>query len=461
MKRLGVGIVYLPGLEPVLQSGRDLIDVIEVEPATIWYKKADGSFKSNGEILSFLADQPFHKLIHGVGFPIGGSVPPEAASFAPFQHIAELLQPEFISEHLNFNKAMIGRTVVETGFLLPALQSLSTVKQVVNNINGFKQHVNYPFAFETPVNYLQPMSGEISDGDFFALIAEQSNCGILLDLHNLWCNEINGRQRILDVIDCLPLDRIWEVHIAGGDWLNGYWLDGHSGLIPDPLKEIAADVIPRLTELKAFNFEILPEHFESKKLSVNSVLSELQSMKEIWNLPKKDFARLKPKQGKIPDASIKLTPAQWETQLSESIRGNIQGDLAKDNGVQIYQQLVEKARSGMFASTLTLTFRYMFLTIGEEETMNIIRKFWEKTPPSLFSSEEASNLVNYLKEQELDIDFLEDVMNYEIANHRALINGETQTVNIGFDPNSFFPMLDQGQLPKDIQTGTFQINITV
>mgnify|MGYP001825646551 FL=1 len=55
--------------------------------------------------------------------------------------------------------------------------------------------------------------------------------------------------------------------------------------------------------------------------------------------------------------------------------------LSSDQSVGIYQKLIEKIRAGMFASTLTLTFRYILLNIGQEKTMAIARKFWRKTTP--------------------------------------------------------------------------------
>ena len=36
----------------------------------------------------------------------------------------------------------------------------------------------------------------------------------------------------------LPLERVWEVHLAGIEFAHGHWLDAHSGGI-DP--ELAAD----------------------------------------------------------------------------------------------------------------------------------------------------------------------------------------------------------------------------
>jgi len=464
MDTLGVGIIYFPGLETILKAGEGLIDVVEIEPATIWYRRSDGLFHVNQNALGFFANLPFHKLIHGVGFPVGGTIPPDQHSFKAFREVANKLKPEFVSEHLSFNKVRLGQAVVDTGFLLPPLQSREGVKQSVSNILLFKQEVNCPFAFETPANYLKPIPGEMSDGEFFTEIAVQSDCGILLDLHNLWCNQVNGRQKLMDVIDSLPLERVWEVHIAGGDWLDGYWLDGHSDLIPEPLKEIAGEIIPRLTNLKAFNFEIMPEYLQAKQLSVDDILAELEFMKEIWRVPKKEGLKSHQIQAQAGSYS-NFTPSQWEESLMMSIRGSDEKHpdqvLSSDLGVGIYRKLIEKIRAGMFASTLTLTFRYILLKIGEEKTMAMVQEFWRKTTPNLFSSEEALKLAEFLRTQCLDIPYLDEVMNYELANHKAQIENRPQTITLGFNPDSIFPILGQGKLPTNIEEGSYQVNITV
>lgn len=464
MNALGVGIIYFPGLETVLQAGEELIDVVEIEPATIWYKRSDGHFHVNKTALDFIADLPFRKLIHGVGFPVGGSISPDPRSFRALRETAAKLRPGFVSEHLSFNRVRLGQTVADTGFLLPPLQSAEGVNQSVANILLFKREINLPFAFETPANYLQPRRDEMSDGAFFAEIATRADCGILLDLHNLWCNQVNGRQDLMDVVDSLPLERVWEVHIAGGDWLDGYWLDGHSDLIPASLREVAAEVIPRLINLKALNFEIMPEYLQAKNLSIDDILGELQFMQELWRAPRSGAGKHTLAESRA-GTSIPINPAQWEESLMLSIMGRDdtlpEQPFSGDHGVVIYQKLIEKIRAGMFASTLPLSFRYLLLTFGEEKTMAIARAFWRQTTPRLFSSEEAMGLAAYFKAQRMDIPFLDEIMKFELANHKAQIENRPQTITLGFNPDTVFPSLGRGRLPDNIEHGLYEVSITV
>ena len=76
--------------------------------------------------------------------------------------------------------------------------------------------------------------------------------------------------------------------VSKNEWIDSSLKYGHSDLIPEPLKEIAGEIIPRLTNLKAFDFEIMPEYLQAKKLSADNILAELEFMKEIWRVPKKE-----------------------------------------------------------------------------------------------------------------------------------------------------------------------------
>src|SRR5262249_47348682 len=156
---------------------------------------------------------------------------------------------------------------------------------------------------------------ELADGDFFGLIAEQANCGILLDLHNLWVNERNGRQRVVDVIDALPLDRVWEVHLAGGMMLGNYYLDSHSDLIPEALVEIAGKVIPRLPNLGALIFEILPEY--AGQVGLDNVRRQLPLMQSLWNLRSPECVNVPRRPTPSPCGPFENDVVEWESILGQ------------------------------------------------------------------------------------------------------------------------------------------------
>ena len=146
-----------------------------------------------------------------------------------FAESVRRLGAQLASEHLSFNRAAGDDGPFGSAFFLPPRQTESGVEAAVAAIAALRAELDVPFSFETPVSYLQPRADEIADGAFVAAVAEAADCGILLDLHNIWTNERNGRQSAREFLAQLPLDRVSEVHLAGGLERSGFWLDAHSG----------------------------------------------------------------------------------------------------------------------------------------------------------------------------------------------------------------------------------------
>src|SRR3546814_8923696 len=106
-----------------------------------------------------------------------------------------------------------------------------------------------------------------------------------------------SRQPVDDVLATLPLERVWEIHLAGGDAVDGYWLDAHSGLVPDPLMELCRTWFPLLPNLKAVIFGIIPDYLASKDMGLDVLLAQLEAIRELWNGrgSRLDFKRPAPK----------------------------------------------------------------------------------------------------------------------------------------------------------------------
>jgi len=107
LRDLGVGIVYIPGIEPLLQQEADLAGVLEVEPQTLWLQTGsrDDPYRPDAAVLERLTALPQAKIVHGVGFPVGGSRPPDPRHLSPLLKVSSELSAEWASEHLSFNRA--------------------------------------------------------------------------------------------------------------------------------------------------------------------------------------------------------------------------------------------------------------------------------------------------------------------------------------------------------------------
>lgn len=468
LPELGVGIVYFPALEPLLDAGKGLIDVIEVEPQPLWLKdSANGQPRLDERAFDRLHGRPHRKLVHGVGIPLAGTTGLDPSQLAAFKESISRLDPPWVSEHLAFLRAGHGPQTFNTGFLLPPLQSSETVDTCVRNIRQLRDEIGRPLAFENAANYLKPLPGEMSDGDFMAEIAEQADCGILLDLHNLWCNQLNGRQPVEEVLARVPLERVWEIHLAGGDEVEGYWLDAHSGPAPEALMELCRKWVPRLPNLKAMLFEIIPDYIPAKDIGAGELLDQLSAIQDIWKT--RDSCSSPARTPPRPDNRVGSAPlpaqADWETGLARAVnrrqpRPPSAGPWLDDPAVGVLQQLVTNVRAGMLVDLLTLSYRLMVLHLGEQRVHALMDAYWRRSMPEPFAGQEAARFARYVSNLRLPVPYLDDVLAYEVASMDAVATGDEVRVPFSCDPRPVVEALRAGRRPEPAVPGRYELTVT-
>lgn len=468
---LGVGVVYWPELRDVLDLSEQPLDLLEIEPQPFWL--ADDSsasgFRLDHRAFELLHQLPLPKLVHGVGFPVGGTVAPTRDELDTFRLAIEELDAVWASEHLSFTRVVNDGDTHDLGFLLPPLQTQAGVATCIANIVDVREQLPVPFAVETGVNYLRPRPGELSDGAFFSSVAVGADCGLLLDLHNLWANQRNGRQAVLDVIAELPLDRVVEVHLAGGQEFNGYWVDAHSGLVPEEVMELAWQVVPRLPNLKAIIYEVMPEYVMEQGMTAMQLRVQLEELHRLWTSRGNSATpgRSLSGPGRATPTTLGLRPADWERAIAVAMNPSLgdrrpeQLDLSSDPGVAVLQMLIGSVRSGKVASTLTLTTRFLLLALGEHGSQTIFDEFCAQAHPQAAASAEAQSFAEFVFGHTscTQIEGLGDVARFELAAHEAVLTGCPQPLVMSIDPTPALKDLRDGRRPR-IRRGVFQITVT-
>lgn len=350
---LGIGLMCFPGLEPVVRALSGYIDVVETEPQASWFKESPESdtFCFEPCFTSFLSGLPQPKIFHGVGFPVGGTFLPNRNHFETLNAQIRAVSPTYISEHLSFNKfCNMEGEICPTNFLLPPLQNDHGIETAIRAIRQYKHQTGMPFAFETGANYLAPRKGEIEDGEFVARIAEESDSYILLDLHNLMANELNGRQPVKDFVQQLPPERIIEIHLAGEFFFSDYYLDAHSGISSGELLTLTGSIVENLPCLKTIVFEMHPEQFKDDLSEIN-VKEQLIAMKRLWDHRNKTPRHNKAYQRSRNAGPIDNTiiPEVWEYALGSVIMGQ------EDETHQLQYELMHDPGTGIIRDLLTET----------------------------------------------------------------------------------------------------------
>lgn len=459
------GITYFPGMEACLQSLKPRLQILEVEPQVIWHPGRDESapFEIDEQALERIKALPYRKLLHGIGFPVGGSLPPDSRHVPPFRRMIEELRPAWVSEHLSFNRANGASGVHVTGFLLPPRQTAAGVAAAVKSIRAFQASLPVPLAVETGVNYLKPRRDELPDGRFVAEVVEAADCGLLLDVHNIWANELNGRQSVDEFIEQVPLERIWEVHIAGGSEHRGFWLDSHSGGIPEDLAHIATRLIPQFPNLRALIFEVYPDYLP--ELGSQGLLQQLEVLNLLLAQPRVSPVRSLTPAHIAHEPLGGPSPRRWEDTLAALVvgrdgEGSLSDELNSDPGVDLMRELVREFRASMIERNLKFTLRFLTLTFTEERLRAMLHDYWRSVPPQLFASIEASLFARYLERTCGELPLLREIIGFDMAATATLIDRKTRRVSFPVDPIVVLRALAEQRLPAAPPEGRFEMEIT-
>ncbi|GAA2746771.1 hypothetical protein GCM10009868_33490 [Terrabacter aerolatus] len=395
---LGVGVIALGSLDQLWDGIEDLVDVVEVEPQTLWETRFGGGKVISPEPLAWLRSCGRPLLAHGVGYPVGGLTAPDPEGVAASAASARDLGAVHWSEHLAFNVA----GDAHAGFLLPPVQTPEAVAAAVGHIRAHQDANDRPFLVETPTNYLQPVPGDLTDGDYVAAIAEGADCGILLDLHNIWTNERNGRQSVDEFLSRIPLERVWEVHLAGGFETDGYYLDAHVGPIDPELLALAARVVPTLPRVRAVIYEAVPASLAEQ--GVAGLCDVLEGMHRIVELPVAvaPVAPVAPA-GPVaaaavpsPDRPGPRGTAEREAELVAYTTRASDVLSPPDPGAVLMRALTDEARLSLLVRTHPDVLARLLTVLGRERTSAVLTEFLTASPASLWTDEQGDAFAAWL-----------------------------------------------------------------
>lgn len=460
---LGVGIVYFSELAQ-LRSIVDLTvyDVLEIEPETFWAIDPSGNLAANTGKLGELAALPNACLVHSVGLSVGNALTPSAQALELLAENVRLLSSPYASEHLSFN--CVGKPPDErwTGFLLPPPQTLDGVAVAVDQLRRFREAVGVPVAFETGVNYFRPKPGDLDDGEFFATVAERADCGILLDLHNLLTNERNGRTTVERVLELLPFERVWEIHVAGGHFHRGFYLDAHDGLVAPDLRELTERVVSRLPNLRAIVFEAQPDSLRSVSRSAHD--DQRAWLQKVWQQRGTRAKRVRPhpSTAALPDVSdAKARVNAYENDLHDRI-ASAPGTSDADDGAAyaLLRELIGEVRGGMLLRSVPLVTRLLLSTMGKPAFRQFLARYCADEPPAMFPIQEGSRFLSFVEREAADVPYVHGLINFERALLTVVATGRPRRSRFPYNPAELLCALEQRRRPFVTDRQPYEVEIT-
>lgn len=235
-----VGLGWRPELAAGIFANLDSIDVIEVI--------ADDYFDSAARLraLKVLAAQR-PVVLHGISLGLASTAGVEGKRLEQMARLVEKLRPESWSEHLAFVRA----GEIEIGHLAAPPRTASTIDATAANLEAARAAVGSLPLVENIATLIDPPVSDLDEPAWLAGTLEASGAGMLLDVHNLYANSVNFGQDPFGFLARLPLDRVHQVHLSGGKWIDdgdpshARLLDDHLHDSPDPVYDLLGELAAR------------------------------------------------------------------------------------------------------------------------------------------------------------------------------------------------------------------------
>ncbi len=263
---LGAGLGFRTPYLSDLFLHREEVDFLEII--------ADHYFDATPEKereLQLLADH-FALVPHGLSLSLGSAEGLDRVYSQKLVALVNRLAPPWWSEHLAFTRA----GGVEIGHLTPLPYTWEAVEAVCKNIREIAPQMNAPLLLENIAYTFTLPGAEITEAQFLTEIVERTDCGLLLDITNLYTNSVNHGFDIGAFLDAIPLERVAQLHFVGGEWQDGTLIDTHSQATPDEVWELMRVVLER-APVKG----VLLERDENLP-AIEELLGELRKTRALW-----------------------------------------------------------------------------------------------------------------------------------------------------------------------------------
>ena len=258
--RLGVGIMANLAIAPFIGTS-GAVDYLAVTPDMFWIDhgpdagERERRFADIPAWVAMLDASGLPMVSHHIGLSIASAIPTDVGYVAQMAAWAERWHAPWLSEHLAFVSIAEGHGASAAGLALTAPFDREVLDLAVERARYVMERTQTPLLLENSPYYVTFDDSDLEEADFLNRFCADSGGGLLLDLHNLYCNAVNygfSGHRFLDELD---LAAVIEVHIANGSELGGMYADSHAGAPPEPVWDLLDDLVGRAANLRGITVE--------------------------------------------------------------------------------------------------------------------------------------------------------------------------------------------------------------
>ncbi len=235
LPNLGIGI----GLRTVHYA-----HILEHQPKIDWFEILSENYMQTAgrprRIVEQIAER-YPVAMHGVSMSIGSTDPLDFDYLTELKELRDRTRALWVSDHLCWT----GVSGKNTHDLLPMPYTDEALKHVVARIRQVQDFLEAPLVLENPSTYVEFAGSTMKEPEFLAAVAEEADCGLLLDVNNIYVSAFNHGFNASDYFAAIPFDRVVQFHLAGHTNNGTHCIDTHIGPVVEPVWNLFRDASAR------------------------------------------------------------------------------------------------------------------------------------------------------------------------------------------------------------------------
>ena len=214
------------------------------KPVADWFEIISENFMVDGGRPLAILDQILERyrvVQHGVSMYFGSAEKLNRTHLRRLKTLVRRTGTPWLSDHLCWGS-------VDGSYshdLLPMPYTFEAARLTARKIREAQDFLEVPIAVENVSSYAEFHVSEMTEWEFLNEVVERADCGILLDVNNIY---VSSRNHSFDphlYLDSVPANRVAQIHIAGHSTFEKYILDTHDHPVIDPVWALYEKAITR------------------------------------------------------------------------------------------------------------------------------------------------------------------------------------------------------------------------
>ncbi len=221
-------------------------------PRIAWLEAhSENYFAEGGAQLDLLRAlrESYELSLHGVGLSLGSTDPLDREHLASLARRVRDFEPALVSEHLSWG-SVGGRFLND---LLPMPYTEEALRHMAGRVRAVQDALGRQILIENVSSYLEFTASQMTEWEFLAALVQESGCGLLLDVNNVYVNARNHGFNPRRFLDRLPRRAVLEMHLAGHSvrrvGSREILVDTHSTHVCDDVWQLYANAVARFGDV--------------------------------------------------------------------------------------------------------------------------------------------------------------------------------------------------------------------